>query len=688
MADDTSYLEAANQEQRTIIGDENDADKIKKFNTWWEESEPLNKAREKWCKSNLKDYIGDPEADKRAKWRSNTVHNKHFENIETIVPNMTEKIPEPTTAIPGNSENAYEYARIVEKALLAWHRRDQMQMKSESIIRHMELYRDAFVMPGFDETLSKQGEITATLLHPDNIRIDPNWTYFEQGDYFFVHFQRSLHWAIDRWPDKKEEISKEIGVEKMIDTIDNDYGVSSKKAENLLDIKQCWHWRLTDGKMRIWRSTYVKEVLLDDEINPFWDEDGHLDPEVEMKMAADIQKASEAAILAGQPLNESDIAQLRAPYEKQRKYLNFLEKERLPLVQYPTYFESNQTYSITSKIEQTHYLQQSLNKTEQQIDENKNSMANGQWIVDRGAGVDTKKLTNAPGLIVEKNDGKEVRRESGVPLPSYVMEYKQDMAASIDNIYGSNNILKGQNPGSNVPARTSILLERNQKGRLALMSRHFEMGMEDLYKWVVHLMKLFYDEERQFGVEDNQGNIQSFMVISSDSIPDNLQLYVKVGASQPRDLDVLKADMKDLFMAGKLDPVTFFKYWGEFPDPAMTAQNLWKWQQGTLFNAPQPSIEDVTRQELDAILKGEKVLPNKNATEMSLQIEAEALKDRAQYPFTDDQIKTLEQKIQTEMQMVQAQKQKALAQQREAMIPLDLRQQPVDQGVPPDQITQ
>lgn len=682
---DNAYLEGTNQEQRTITGDEDDSSKLKKFDRWWDESEPLNKMREKWCKDNFKDYIGDPEADKRAKWRSNTVHNKQFENIETIVPNMTEKVPEPTTAVPGSGEDEFEYARIVGKALLSWHRRDQMQMKSESIIRHMELHRDGFVMPGFDETLSKLGEITTTVLHPDNIRIDPNWTYFEQGEYFFVHFQRSLHWAIDRWPEKKAEIAKAIGVDSVMDSIKTPNGISPKDGANLLDIKQCWHWRMTEGKMRIWRSTYVKEVLLEDDINPYWDDEGFLDPQVETKMNGDIQKASQAAILAGQSLNESDIEQLKQPYEQYRKYLNFFEKERLPLVQFPTYFESNQPYSITSKIEQTRYLQQSLNKTEQQIDENKNMMANGQWVVDRGAGVDVKKLTNAPGLVVEKNDGKDVHREAGVPLPTYVMEYKRDVEQSIDNIWGANNILKGQNPGANVPARTSILLERNEKGRLALMSRHFEMGMEELYKWVVHLMKLFYDEERQFGVEDNQGNIQEFLKIKNDRIPDNLQLYVKVGASQPRDLDVLKADMKDLFSAGKLDPITFFKYWGEFPDPAMTAENLWKWQQGTLFNAPQPSIEDVTRQELDAILKGERVLPNKGATEMSIQIQAEALKDRAQYPFTDQQIKVLEEKIQSELQMVQAQKQKALAQQHEAMMQPDPQPQG-DQGVPPEQI--
>lgn len=687
---DSSYIEGTTQEQRVMTGIEDDAAKLKKLDRWWDESEPLNKQRLKWCKDNFRDYKMNPEADKRAKWRSNTMHNKQFENIETIIPNMTEKIPEPTAAIPGNTDQEYQYARIIEKALLAWHRRDQMQAKSESIIRHMELYRDAFVMPGFDETLSKLGEITATVLHPENIRIDPNWTYFSKGDYFFVHFQRSLSWMTEHYPQHKEKLVEQIGVDEVMNPLDDTGdGETPQNGANLFDVKQAWYWRMTNGEMRIWRTTFVKKLILEDEINPFWDADGHLDPMVEQQMNGEIMKASEAAILAGQPLTEEDIAQIKAPYEEQRKYMNFLEKETLPLIQYPTYFESNQTYSITSKIEQTRYLQQSLNKTEQQIDENKNKMANGQWIVDRDAGVDVKKLTNAPGLVVEKNKGTEVRREPGVPLPSYVMEYKRDVENSIDNIWGANNIIKGQNPGNNVPARTSILLERNEKGRLALMSRHFEMGMEELYKWVTHLMKLLYDEERQFGVEDNQGNIQAFEAIKNDRIPDNLQVYLKVGASQPRDLEVLKADMKDLFMQGKLDPITFFKYWGEFPDPAMTAENLWKWQNGTLFNTPQPSIEDVTRQELDAILKGERVLPNKGATEMSLQIEAQALKDRAQYPFTDAQIKILEQKIQSEMQMVQAQKQRAIAQQREALVPPDLQQQQsVDQGIPPEEVIQ
>ena len=334
------------------------------------------------------------------------------------------------------------------------------------------------------------------------------------------------------------------------------------------------------------------------------------------------------------------------------------------------------------------FLLQSFNKRKQQIDENSNTMANGDWIIDSDSGVDVKKLTNQPGLIVTKNKGTEVRREPGVPLPSYVMEDKQDSERAVNTIWGAQDILKGQNPGANVPARTSILLERNAQGRLALQRRHFELGMQEVYEWVLHLMKLFYDEERTVAVFTDEGEVKAWEKISGDMVRDDMQLYVKAGSTEPRDIEIIKANAKELYMGGKLDPETYFTISGDFPDPHEAAIRQWKFEKGTLFEEPQPSIEDVTRDELQAILQGEKVGPNQAANELTIQIQAEAMKDRANYPFTDPQIAVLEQKIQAEMQMVQARKQKQLADQRQAMVPQDIAPQPPagEEAVPPEQM--
>ena len=56
--------------------------------------------------------------------------------------------------------------------------------------------------------------------------------------------------------------------------------------------------------------------------------------------------------------------------------------------------------------------QQAVNDLSNQVIDNAKHTANMQWIIDKNAGIPKGELTNRPGLIIRKNPGAEVRRDS------------------------------------------------------------------------------------------------------------------------------------------------------------------------------------------------------------------------------------------------------------------------------------
>lgn len=70
-------------------------------------------------------------------------------------------------------------------------------------------------------------------------------------------------------------------------------------------------------------------------------------------------------------------------------------------------------------------------------------MGNPIWVVDNNSGVDTEELYNKPGLIVEKNQGSEVRREAGVQLQPYVLDLINKIKIMFDDVAGTQDVSRG-----------------------------------------------------------------------------------------------------------------------------------------------------------------------------------------------------------------------------------------------------
>lgn len=86
------------------------------------------------------------------------------------------------------------------------------------------------------------------------------------------------------------------------------------------------------------------------------------------------------------------------------------------------------------------------------------------WLVPLGSGVNTNKLTNEPGLIVEHNDGNPPQRQEGVQLQPYVLQMFDRLRNIFDDQAGEQDVTRGINP-TGVTANSAIenLLDAAQK---------------------------------------------------------------------------------------------------------------------------------------------------------------------------------------------------------------------------------
>jgi hypothetical protein len=191
------------------------------------------------------------------------------------------------------------------------------------------------------------------------------------------------------------------------------------------------------------------------------------------------------------------------------------------------------------EVEQLKSAQSIVNKVFSYLLDYMTIMGNPIWVVDDAAMVNTDNLTNEPGLIVEKREGTEVRREAGTPLPSYIMETLQFTMERILSKLGSTaDVSKGVAPTDQSSGYAIAQLQEAAQTKLRGKSRNLEVFLKDIGDLMVSRILQFYTVPRIIRLTSNAESAKYFK-FAITSQQDETGEVVKIAEVQESAIDPL-----------------------------------------------------------------------------------------------------------------------------------------------------
>jgi hypothetical protein len=484
------------------------------------------------------------------------IDNRIFTALETIVPIVTRKTPEPDiTIIPfgGRNTQLQEKTEVFLKQL--WETDLNMQANMEAIVRNLFAARYGSLKYFYDDKKKRLGA-----------RVQPmgkllfNYGVESIEETAIVEFvTKRVGDVCKEFPEKAEEIKQAAGLEQM-------------DEDSLMEYIEWWS---PDGE--IYACKY-KDILMFKGPNPNWNWTNPFEvPEDEIDEEAEEVEDAEPATA-----NSKSFNHLPAP-EKPYLLLNHL-----------TWGDS--LVDDTSLIEQAISLQDSVNKRKRNTEQNA-GMANGKII---GAGKRIKKddfdeIDNSPEQKIylegaETTEG-AIAMLTGRALDNGIFTDMQDSRAEIDNVMGTHATTRGEQQSQETATGRAILKE-SDAGRLEILTRRIEKFAQDFYNSMVQMIYVHFDEQHPIHYSSRIGNAGHLTArerqayILRDEYKDvSVEILVQRGSTVPRDKMTQKAEAVDLAKQGLMSKKDMYEIL-EYSNPDDLARNAY-----LEANAPQMLYE-------------------------------------------------------------------------------------------------
>jgi hypothetical protein len=183
-------------------------------------------------------------------------------------------------------------------------------------------------------------------------------------------------------------------------------------------------------------------------------------------------------------------------------------------------------------------------------------MANPIWLEPKGAEVE--KFTGEPGLVVKwnplaANGNAKPERIAGAEVATSIFEYRKQLKEEIEELLGTNDLLKGQKPaGVEAYAAMALLVERGQAKHISYFK---ERGTA--YKgWFKDALEL----EREFGPDERVRAIMSksrgwsFNTFKKADLSGTIDIIIEDGTLSPKSALGERAAIEHLRQLGLLNP--------------------------------------------------------------------------------------------------------------------------------------
>lgn len=472
---------------------------------------------------------------------SDSVYNRIFEAIETVIPIITGGAHQFISMPAEENDISMARAQRVQKVLNKKYEDLEIRRKLENVSRDMMLKRFGVLEYGWDIDTDDIGvwvRDPRTILIP-KYRVDPHDLPYviKLAEFDEEDFQKFF-------PDAKtEELKKGTSIE-------------IGKGNNEVDDKMYQVLVVYTDEYWVWKhgDTILKQMK-----NPFYDWDGVEVEEIETEQNGKIKTYTQII------------------------YSNHLARPEKPFVFFTPFTTGDAPVANTCLAEIAAPIQDDINVSKRQILDNLRRMGNGQVYIDTDAlpqeVVDA--ITNEPGLILMgKNLASEnrIRREPAVQIPASHFNNLVDSIQAFDNVFGTHGALRGDSQSETLGGQ---ILDRNQNlSRVEQLTRELNRGVSRLVQGFVQMMKMYYTDEKAFQILGKDGAVE-FIKFISDDIEDGVVIQTKSGTPPVLDPVGRYNQAIQLWQLNALDPETLFERL-EFADPQLTAQKLAAWKAGQL----------------------------------------------------------------------------------------------------------
>ena len=497
----------------------------KKWKKVWEESNA--KAEwEKQIEENEKYWLGkhfdQPKADKTRP----SVDNLIFESLETYLPQVTRRNPEPSVTLDASEKESPifdQYISGLKNRLGDLADKNKVRLKLKKAARHWAIYQLGVAKFGWD---IDQDIPAMKIIRPKKVILDPDATIDEDG-YTGNHIGEY----------RKLEASNVLSI----------IGKENAEAKKAIDDKLSKDELGTEIQfIEWWTPQYVcwefdKKIIYKRQ-NPHWNYDKDEDQTQVDEFGTETKSTQ----------NVPGINHFKSP--------------QMPYIFLSVFNLGDQPMDKTSLINQNLANQDLINKRNKQIDKNATNI-NGGWIVSLARAGLTK--PQAEGVVKAMQKGGAAVIPDGVPtdainkingtsLPSDIFNQLYDARARLRDIFG----VKGS-------AQAGLESERTVRGKILSrsldtdrigggVSEYLEQFADAAYNWLTQLLYV-YDSDFQF---------------SDGGLPPKVVISVKEGSLLPKDSMTIANQAIELAGMNRISTLDLFKRL-EYPNPEELAANVW-----------------------------------------------------------------------------------------------------------------
>ena len=205
-----------------------------------------------------------------------------------------------------------------------------------------------------------------------------------------------------------------------------------------------------------------------------------------------------------------------------------MDSGKFPLVRFKDYLWPGQFWG-GGEMEQTMDIQLELNLQRARISDHMNYFTNGQWVIDKGADIETGTISNRPGQILWKRAGHEARRETGLPLPQGMIDYLRILQLDMENVGGFNDVNQGRVPDRISSGLAIQEVKEAAQNRIRLTERLAKESLEELAEHWIEIAATYYEIPRRVRVDNLYGE-PTFVRVSSSQLKRGYDYEATVGS--------------------------------------------------------------------------------------------------------------------------------------------------------------